>query len=110
MIFARLVAALLAFCATLAQALDEALAPPSLLVVRGTPGALAEWSVTLATEFLPDTLVLAIPDGTPGLPPILDKPEHSGPATGWLCRGPVCLPPSNDLEALKRACRGQDSV
>src|SRR5436190_6459923 len=77
-------------CATLAQALDEALVPPSLLVLRGTAGALGEWSRNLAAEFLPDTLVLAIPDGTPGLPPALDKPAHSGLVTGWLCRGAVC--------------------
>src|SRR6185436_3185909 len=58
-------------CATLAQALEEALAPPSLLVLRGTPEALAEWSRDLASEFLPDTLVLAIADGVTGLPPAL---------------------------------------
>jgi uncharacterized protein YyaL (SSP411 family) len=97
-------------CATLAQALDETLAPPSVLVLRGTPDALAEWSRRLAAEFLPDTLVLAIPDGTPGLPAALDKPRHSGPVTGWLCRGPLCLAPSNDLDALKKACRAPDSV
>ena len=89
----------------LAQALDEVLAPPATLVLRGAPDRLAEWSAALAREFLPDTLVVAIPDGTGGLPAVLDKPGRPGPVTGWLCRGPVCLEPSDDLEALKRVCR-----
>ena len=94
----------------LAQALEEVLTPPATLVLRGAPAPLAGWSAALAREFLPDTLVVAIPDGTGGLPPVLDKPGRPGPVTGWLCRGPVCLEPSNDLEALKRACAERRSV
>jgi uncharacterized protein len=97
-------------CGTLCQALDEILAPVSVLVLRGARGSLAAASKQLAREFVPGTLVLAIPDGAAGLPPPLDKPRHPGPVTGWLCRGPVCLEPSSDLEALKRACRARDSV
>ena len=97
-------------CGTLAQALDEILSPVSVLVLRGVPEALTGWSTELAREFLPGTVVVAIPDGMPGLPAILDKPRRPGPVTGWLCRGPVCLEPSNDLEALKQACRARDSV
>jgi uncharacterized protein YyaL (SSP411 family) len=97
-------------CGTLAQALDEILSPVSVLVLRGAPEALAGWSRQLAREFLPGTVVVAIADGVAGLPPTLDKPPHSGPVTGWLCRGPACLEPSNDLEALKQACRARDSV
>jgi len=54
---------------------------------------------------LPDTLVLAIPDGTAKLPAALDKPPRPAPVTAWLCRGAACLEPIGDLEALKRACR-----
>ena len=108
--FAALMQSQPAGCATLVQALDEALTPPCVLVLRGQPAALAGWSRDLAQEFLPYTTVLAIPDGMPGLPSVLDKPPQSGPVTGWLCRGPVCLAPGNDLDALKKACRGRDSV
>ena len=97
-------------CGTLAQALDETLSPVSVLVLRGAPEALAAWSRQFALEFLPSTMVVAIPDGRAGLPATLDKPRRPGPVTGWLCRGPVCLEPSNDLEALKQACRARDSV
>ena len=95
-------------CGTLAQALDEILSPVSVLVLRGAPEALAGWSSELAREFLPGTVVVAIPDGVAGLPATLDKPRRPGPVTGWLCHGPVCLEPSNDLDALKQACRARD--
>ena len=89
----------------LAQGLDEALAQPSTLILRGQPAALADWSAALAGEYLPGTLVLAIPDGVAGLPPVLDKPVREAPVTGWLCRGMSCLEPSSDLETLRQACR-----
>jgi len=89
----------------LVQALDEVLSPPATVVLRGAPGALADWGAGLAREFLPDTLVLAIPDGAPDLAPLLDKPPHSAPVTAWLCRGPVCLEPITDLPVLRSACK-----
>jgi len=63
----------------LGQALEEALAQPSTLILRGQPQPLAEWSAALANEFLPGTMVLAIPDGVAGLPPALDKPGRPAP-------------------------------
>jgi hypothetical protein len=93
----------------LAIALSELLAPPGTLVLRGEAGALDAWSQALAREHLPDTMVLAIPDGVAGVPPALDKPRTGagGPeaVNGWLCRGVNCLPPIGELEALKAACK-----
>lgn len=93
----------------LAIALAELLAPPATLVLRGEAGTLGDWSQALAREHLPDTMVLAIPQGLAGLPPVLDKPPAAGggagPVNGWLCRGVTCLPPIGELEALKAACK-----
>jgi hypothetical protein len=93
----------------LGLALGEILAPPATLVLRGAEAALGGWTQALAQEHLPDTMVLAIPHGVPGLPPVLDKPGTAagatGPVNGWLCRGVTCLPPIGDLEALKAACK-----
>jgi hypothetical protein len=90
-------------------ALSELLAPPATLVLRGEAGALGGWSQALAREHLPDTVVLAIPHGVAGVPPVLDKPRTGGagaePVNGWLCRGVTCLPPIGELEALKAACK-----
>ena len=89
----------------MALALEEAIVPPTLLVLRGEPEALADWSAQLAREFLPDAQVVAIPNGVSGLPPALDKPQRPEPVNGWLCRGVTCLPPMSDLASLKQACK-----
>jgi uncharacterized protein YyaL (SSP411 family) len=89
------------------QPLDEHLAQPKTLVLRGRGEAVTAWSGELAREFLPDTLVLAIADGAPGLPPLLDKPARPGEVNAWLCRGVSCLEPVNDLLQLKERLKGK---
>ena len=90
---------------SMAIALDEQLAPPRTLVLKGGREALAAWQAELAREFLPDAMVLAIPGGMAGLPPLLDKPGRPEPVNGWLCRGVTCLAPFGDLVDLKKALR-----
>jgi hypothetical protein len=92
--------------AQLALALRECLAQPQVLVLRGVREPLARWQAELAGEYLPDTLVLALENGVPGLPPVLDKPARPEPVNGWLCRGVTCLAPIGSLEELRRACKG----
>ncbi len=91
--------------AQLALALGECLVPPQVLVLRGGRDALAGWQAELAREYLPDTLVLAIENALPGLPPTLDKPARPEPVNAWLCRGVTCLAPIGSLEELRRACK-----
>jgi uncharacterized protein YyaL (SSP411 family) len=90
---------------SMAIALDEFLEPPKVLVLRGKAAPLAEWRAALAREYLPDTTLLAIPEGTKGLPAPLDKPVRAEPVNGWLCRGVTCLPPIADLVNLKRTLK-----
>jgi uncharacterized protein YyaL (SSP411 family) len=91
--------------AAMAIALEEQLTPPNIVILRGKSDALSAWQTELAREFLPDTTVLAIADGTPGLPPPLDKPRRPEPVNGWLCRGVSCLEPISDLVHLKQALK-----
>jgi uncharacterized protein YyaL (SSP411 family) len=91
--------------ASMAIALDEFLQPPNVLVVRGKAAPLAEWRAALARDYLPDTTVLAIPDGAKPLPAPLDKPARAEPVNGWLCRGVTCLPPIADLVNLKNTLK-----
>ena len=90
--------------AMLLLALEEQLEPPATAILRGPAPALPSWSQAMAREYLPGTLVLAIPAGTPGLPPVLDKPA-SASVNAWLCRGVTCLPPMDGLDALRKACK-----
>ena len=90
--------------AMLLVALEEQLEPPATVIVRGPAQSLPPWSQAMAREYLPGTLVLAIPADTPGLPPVLDKPA-SARVNAWLCRGVTCLPPMDGLDALRKACK-----
>ncbi len=86
---------------SLATALDEYLAPPQTIILRGDGKAMAEWQHALTRSYRPDTMVIALPGGLSGLPPVLDK---AAPATGvnaWVCRGVTCLPPIGDLADLE---------
>ena len=88
--------------AMMASALEEHLAQPKTLVLRGAAPPLETWKNELAREYLPDTLTLAIAEGARGLPALLDKPARSGKVEAWLCRGATCLPPISDLSNLKQ--------
>jgi uncharacterized protein YyaL (SSP411 family) len=91
--------------AMMAIALDEHLAQPSTLILRGKDDAVGAWRRELAREFLPDTMLLALADGTPGLPALLDKPRRAEPVNAWLCRGVSCLEPISDLVHLKNTLK-----
>ena len=88
--------------AMMAIALDEHLAQPKTLILRGREDAVHVWRRELAREFMPDTAVLAIADALPGLPPLLDKPRRPQAVNAWLCRGVTCLEPISDLVDLKK--------
>ena len=91
--------------AAMAAALAEQLVPTKLAVLRGRGPELERWREEFAREYLPDALVLVLPDGVDGLPVPLDKPQRPQPVNGWLCRGVICLEPIGDLIQLKAACK-----
>ena len=93
--------------AMMAIALDEHLAQPKTLILRGKEDAIRAWRQELTREFLPDTEVLALPDSLRGLPPLLDKPRRPEPVNAWLCRGVTCLEPISDLVHLKANPEGE---
>ena len=83
--------------ASLCLALEEQLAPPTVVIFRGDE--MAAWQHELAARYLPQTMVLAIPAGLGPLPPVLDKPP-GGKVNAWVCQGVKCLPPITDLTEL----------
>jgi uncharacterized protein YyaL (SSP411 family) len=89
---------------SLATALDEYFAPPTLVILRGERKAVASWQRTLALRYRPATMVIGIPGDVAGLPAVLDKPAADGDGVNaWVCRGVSCLPPIADAAALERA-------
>ncbi len=86
-------------CASLALALAERLAPPTLVVLRGPQAELETWHKQLAGLHLPDAMCFAIPPATAHLPPVLDKPGADGVAA-WVCSGTTCLQPLYSADGL----------
>ena len=87
---------------SLATALDEYLAPPQTVVLRGDKEDLARWQKVLVRTYRPATLVIAIPADRAGLPPVLDKAAPARGVNAWICRGVACLAPTSDLADLQR--------
>jgi uncharacterized protein YyaL (SSP411 family) len=87
---------------SLLTALEETLAPPRLVVLRGDTPALGEWQRALAAHYRPDTLILALRNDESNLPPALAKPAAASGVNAWLCQGVSCLPPVSDLGTIER--------
>jgi uncharacterized protein len=90
-------------CVSLATALEEYLAPPQTVVLRGGREGVAQWGRALARRYRPATLVIGIAEGAAGLPPVLDKAAPAGPGVNaWVCQGVSCLPAIGELAELER--------
>jgi uncharacterized protein YyaL (SSP411 family) len=89
---------------SLASALEEHLAPPQIVVLRGARDEMARWQRALEATYRPATLLVGIEAGTVGLPAALDKPAPAdhGAVNAWVCRGVTCLPPITELAGLER--------
>jgi uncharacterized protein YyaL (SSP411 family) len=87
-------------CTGLLLALEEAIEPPRVVVLRGPPEQMHQWRQTLDRAYLPTTIILALAPGAAELPPLLAKPALSGTVNAWLCQGVTCLPPVDKLESL----------
>jgi uncharacterized protein YyaL (SSP411 family) len=85
---------------SLLMALEEALAPPCVVVMRGPATALGQWQDVLGRQYRPSTLILTISEETTALPPLLAKTPASGAVNAWVCQGVTCLPPVSNLEML----------
>ena len=87
-------------CASLLMALQEAMTPPRVLVLRGPEGPMREWQQVLDQSYLPATLILALAPGEANLPLPLAKPPVPGTVNAWVCQGVTCLAPIDKLDEL----------
>jgi uncharacterized protein YyaL (SSP411 family) len=86
---------------SLLMALEEWLEPTRVAILAGPRERLETWLRTLAAKYMPATIVLAIPNGTEGLPDLLVRPVTPDVAA-YVCRGTSCLPAICDLPTLER--------
>jgi uncharacterized protein YyaL (SSP411 family) len=88
---------------TLITALEDALSPPSTVLLRGEPSTTAAWRASLNAKLRPSVRVYDV--AGVDLPAELGKgalPERDR-AAAFVCRGTVCLPPIGTLEDVEGA-------
>jgi len=95
--------------ATLLAALDEAIVPPAVVVLRGPQGQLTEWKRKISERYWPWALTLGLPAQAAKLPPALDKPLKDG-VNAWVCSGVKCLEPIDDFSCLERVCKSPELI
>ncbi|HEY3327208.1 MAG TPA: thioredoxin domain-containing protein, partial [Novimethylophilus sp.] len=88
-----------AACPSLLCALQEWLAPPTIVILRGESAPMAEWKRLLDSRLLPYCLIIAVPAGAGSGFPMLDK-IFEGPVNAYVCRGVECLPAINKSDEL----------
>jgi hypothetical protein len=87
------------------NALEEYLEPVEIVVIRGSGVSAAEWSAALARLYAPRCMVVAIPADAAGLPEALASKRARDGTVAYLCRGPQCTEPIEDLPRLIRYLR-----
>ena len=86
-------------------ALEEHLAPPQVVILRGDTAEVAAWSRALAPLYAPRRMVLAIPTDAPALPEALAAKAARDSTVAYVCEGPQCSEPIDDLPRLVRLMR-----
>jgi len=84
--------------------LEEYLEPPQIVILRGPAEQVAAWQQSLATEYRPTTMVLALPGEMENLSGSLDKPA-TPVVNAWVCQGVICLPAISDVDILLHVCK-----
>ena len=95
--------------ATLLMALEEAIVPPVVVVLRGDAAQLTDWQKRIAAASWPWAMAIGVPTGLSGLPPALDKPPRDG-VNAWVCSGVKCLEPIDDFSCLERVCKSPELI
>jgi uncharacterized protein YyaL (SSP411 family) len=77
---------------SLLEALDLALEPPTIAILRGLSDELADWQQVINGRFMPFSYVFAIPDDA-RLPAALAEKPVADSTHAYLCEGMQCAPP-----------------
>ncbi|HVK55699.1 MAG TPA: thioredoxin domain-containing protein [Burkholderiales bacterium] len=85
---------------TLLMALEEALQPTRLIVIRGPASELTDWRNFMRKQYCPTSLVFFLTDDANNLPINLAKPAK-GHVNAWVCQGVNCLPPISAISELQ---------
>ena len=87
---------------SLANALEDALAPLQILIIRGDAPQINRWAIDLGAMYAPTRMIFAIPRDAPALPMALAAKHATAEPVAYLCKGMTCSPPLTDLNEIAR--------
>ena len=93
---------------SLLTALEEALAEPEIIVIRGSKADIDRWNTSAAKLYAPRRLVFAIPANSDDLPGALaERKPVDGETVAYRCVGTHCELPVTSWEALAANISGR---
>ena len=89
--------------AALLFSLDEALKPPTIVIIRGEKSEIKQWQQTCNKDYQLNQLVFAIPDSVTQLPGLLQDKQATQTSCAYFCSGTSCKPLITDIKALRNS-------
>ena len=83
------------------HALEDCLAPPAFVILRGDIDATRSWREALAPDPSGRRYVLTIPSDESELPGLLNERAPRGHVTAYVCNGLACEAPQTELDAFR---------
>src|SRR5271165_5092322 len=87
---------------SLANALEDFLAPLQIVIIRGDAAQVERWSASVGALYAPARMVFAIPRDAAGLPPALAAKRALDHTVAYVCTGMTCSAPVSDLSQIAR--------
>jgi uncharacterized protein YyaL (SSP411 family) len=86
----------------LANALEDFLAPPQILIIRGDAVQAQMWAADLAAVYAPTRMIFAVPRDAAELPRSLEEKRATPVTVAYVCTGTTCSAPLTDLGEIAR--------
>jgi hypothetical protein len=87
---------------SLLNALEDFLAPPQIVIIRGPLQDAAAWARRLGSQYAPTRMIFSIPDDASGLPAALAEKRVAAGTLAYLCTGMTCSAPITELREIAR--------
>jgi uncharacterized protein YyaL (SSP411 family) len=87
---------------SLANALEDYLAPVQILIIRGDAPQIETWAAQLGASHAPARMIFAIPRDAADLPPALAAKRPAAGTVAYVCTGMRCSAPLTDASQIAR--------